>query len=107
MATVLTQEVKKNEGIFMWTKKIMCECSACVAFLKQHDRRTDRDKTRKRLNTYLNVTVEDRVIKYFLPLKDRVWPLYYHLSLRGHNLTLALCTFLELMFFGCIFCWYE
>ena len=36
--------------------KTMCEFSA----FNKSDKRTDRYKTEKRLNTYLNVTVKDR-----------------------------------------------
>ena len=47
----------------------MCEFSAYVAFHKATDRQTDY-KTRKRLNTSLNVTVEDGVEK--LPPSQRL-----------------------------------
>ena len=39
------------------------------------------------------------------------WPLYYHLTLRGHNFAFSLCTVMstcvKLKLLGCIFCWYQ
>ena len=40
--------------------KTMCDCSACIAFNKATKGLTDIKKTRKGVNTYLNITAEDR-----------------------------------------------